>query len=101
VAFGAAAVEDLLGGGEVVDDLEGDGVGEGDGEGDGVGEDEGDGESGSAWHTGLAAAAAFPWEATWTASALPGRPRTRKPVLRAVIAAARTCPKRMRIARLR
>jgi hypothetical protein len=81
------------------------GVGEGDGVGVGVRVGVGDGDgvdaSGSAWHTGLAVAAAFAWEATCAASALPSRPRARKPALSTVIAATRTCPKRIRIARLR
>jgi hypothetical protein len=83
------------------EDREGDGDGDGDREGDGEGEGEGEGdgvpEAGSAWHTASVLAVV----ARVAACALPSAPRVRKVPLSTVTAAARTCPKRIRIACLR
>lgn len=99
---GAAAVDELLAEGEVVGDglVEDLGEGDVDGLGDVVGLGDGDGLGdpgvGSAWHTGLVAA-----DACGAAYAVPSTPRVRKPPLRIVTAATRTCPKRISIACLR
>ena len=96
----AAAVEDTpvegdpVGEGVMVGVEVGDRVGEG--VGDGVGE--GEGEAGSAWHTGVGAAAAFPCDSSGAACALPSAPTVRKPPLSTMTAATRANPKRIRIA---
>ena len=98
MAVGAAVVEDPVAEGVVVGEGVGEGVGDGEGDGDGEGVGEGDAAVGSPWHTGFAAAAACPAGLSGAACALPGTPRVRKPPLSRVIAATRTCPKRIRIA---
>jgi hypothetical protein len=96
---GAGPVEDALVEGEPVGEgVVGEGVGVGDGEGVGEGEGDGDAEGGSARQTTFAVAAAFPCGTSGAASALPSRPRVRKPPLSRATAVTRTCPKRIRIA---
>jgi hypothetical protein len=100
-----ADAEDPLVDGVTLGEGVGEGVGDGDGEVEGEGDGDGDGEdeatAGSAWHTGVGAAAACSWEVSGAACALPSAPRVRKPPLSAVTAATRTCPRRIRIACLR
>jgi hypothetical protein len=78
-----------------------DGLGEGEGEGEGEGDGEGDGvgvpDEGRAWH----AVSVFVADAASAACALPSAPKVMKLALSKVVAASRTCAKRMRFACLR
>jgi len=98
VVLDAAAVEDTPVEGEPVGDGVVVGVGDDVGEGVGDGVAVGDGEAGSAWQTGVAAAAAFACGSSGAACALLSAPAVRKPPLSSVTAATRAYPKRIRIA---
>jgi hypothetical protein len=96
VGASLAAVELLADG---LGDGDGDGEGEGEGDGDGEGDGEGVGvpDEGRAWH----AVSVFVADAACAACALPSAPNVMKLALSKVVAASRTCAKRMRMACLR